>query len=79
MKTGIQQIVDKTIQAVIVAEASNPCCQRVFLMFTDRTYFEIWGDAISGAGGIDSGGVDKVRSYVTKCGLKITVEAGGLD
>lgn len=42
----------------------NPSSQ-VFLLFDDDTHYELWtnGPEISGAGGVDSGGIDKVLSF----------------
>lgn len=65
MKNAIRQILGKTISGVIVKRNSqgNPSSQ-VFLLFDDDTHYELYADGadISGAGGVDAGGRDKVLS-----------------
>jgi hypothetical protein len=38
---------------------------QLLLIFSDGTYLEIWGD-INAAGGLDPGGLDKVRHYLSE-------------
>jgi hypothetical protein len=71
MKDGVTKIVGKTINGLVIAEGSR---RQVFLLFEDDTHFEFYGDSFTGAGGIDPGGLEKVRSYCAKCGSKITME-----
>lgn len=67
MKDGIRDVVGKTISGVVVKEADRLPRTQIFLLFTDGTYFEIYSGSgdISGAGGIDVGGIDKVRQYMS--------------
>jgi hypothetical protein len=66
MKDAIREILGKTINVVIVKRHpdGNPSSQ-VFLLFDDDTHYELWtnGPEISGAGGVDPGGKDKVLSF----------------
>jgi hypothetical protein len=66
MKDAIREILGKTINGVIVKQHpdGNPSSQ-VFLLFDDDTHYEFWtnGPGISGAGGVDPGGKDKVLSF----------------
>jgi hypothetical protein len=61
MKDGIQQVIGKTISGVIVAKAQGRKSQQVFLVFNDETYFEFFGDSFTGGGGVDQGGLERVR------------------
>lgn len=66
MKEGIKGIVGKRIVGIVAKEAKMVGFQpvhSVFLLFDDGTYFELWGE-IHGSGGIDTGGAEKVRSYL---------------
>ena len=66
MKDGIRDVVGKTISGVVVKEADRLPRTQIFRLFTDGTYFEIYSGSgdISGAGGIDVGGIEKVRQYM---------------
>jgi hypothetical protein len=75
MKDGIRQIVGKTISGVLVADVANSPRRQVFLTFDDETHFELWGREISGTGGVDPGGFEKVRTNVEIAGSKIVMEA----
>lgn len=66
MKDGLRQVVGKTISGVLVADVANSSRRQVFLVFDDDTHFELWGHEIDGTGGVDPGGMDKVRSYAEK-------------
>ena len=64
MKSAIKRIVGKTIKGVFVKErhTGNPKSQ-VFFVFDDDTHYELYSDStIKGIGGIDSGGMDFLRS-----------------
>ncbi len=65
MKDAIKDIIGKTIKGVVVkkSDTRNPRSQ-VFLVFTDDTYYELYAEStIIGAGGLDPGGMEKVRNY----------------
>jgi len=64
MKSGIKEIVGKTIKGVIVSN-SHFSNTRVFLVFSDNTYYELYEfqSKIVGAGGVDKGGMKEARNY----------------
>lgn len=72
MKGAFHQLSGKTIKSVIVSENKFPPRSQVFLIFDDNTYYEIYGDIISGAGRVDTGGEQTVTGYAKKCGGIIT-------
>lgn len=63
MKDGIKNIIGKKISKIIVAENTNTPKRQVFLVFSDDTYFEFYGDIFSGAGGVDEGGFEAAKKY----------------
>lgn len=50
MKTGLRQIVGRTVARVVVARASFG--RRVILEFTDGTWFELYGESFSCGSGV---------------------------
>ncbi|HSN56529.1 MAG TPA: hypothetical protein VLT32_17810 [Candidatus Sulfomarinibacteraceae bacterium] len=68
MKDAIQLILGKRISGVVVKreirEGYGPR-QQVFLVFDDETHFEFYGDRIQCTGGVDRGGMDYVRGYMS--------------
>jgi hypothetical protein len=75
MKDGIKQVLGKCIKSVIVAKSPKSPTRQVFLVFTDDTSFEFYGDQFSGAEGIDQGGIENVRRYISQHHeAEITVE-----
>ena len=78
MKDGIKQIIGKTIKGVVVKKWNRPPWSQVFLLFSDHTYYELYaagqpGSEISGAGGVDRGGMREVKDYMPEA--KIIFEA----
>lgn len=71
MKSGIENILGKTITKVIVSEKKEVSHRQVFLIFSDDTYFEFYGKNFSGASNIDLGGIEDVKQFVEKMGTKI--------
>lgn len=66
MKNALGHIVGKTITGVIVAENEDNRVQprhHVFLVFSDDTYFEFFGQDFRCAGGVDPGGYASARLY----------------
>lgn len=65
MKSGLNDIIGKTITDVIVArnDRGDPANQ-VFLVFDDGTYFEFWGAQFNCNSGVDRGGVAEVVKYL---------------
>jgi hypothetical protein len=72
MKDGIGQIVGKTISDVVVMEGPGSSRQ-VFVIFTDDTNFELWGNSFTGSGGVDPGGLERVKAHL-RDGSKIAME-----
>lgn len=72
MKSGLKDIVGKTVKNVVVAkkDRGNPRNQ-VFLVFDDNTYFEFWGELFSCAGGVDAGSIQDAISYAERCSAEI--------
>ncbi len=60
MKDGIKEIVGKTIAAVVVASNNRKPYYQIFLVFDDETSFEIFGDAMTCASGLNPWGIDRV-------------------
>ncbi len=60
MRTFIDQIVGKQIANVVVTESSRRPREQVYLVFTDGTHFELFGEDISCASHIEVGDVDDV-------------------
>ena len=84
MKEGLKDIVGKTVTAVAVAEnEANSPHHQVFLVFSDGTYFEFYGDQINCCAGVDAGDLTRACSYAEKCGSTIRAtypaEAPGLS
>lgn len=71
MKAGVGDIIGKTITDVIVAENVNTPNQRVFLVFSDNTYFEFYG-SFGCTSGVNRGGLHEAMQYAGKMGGSIT-------
>jgi hypothetical protein len=54
-------LLGKRIVGVIRREGPREPRAQLFLMFDDGTYFELYGDSIHLAGGVDRGGIAAVR------------------
>jgi len=72
MKDGISDIIGKTISDVVIANKDSEPKLEVFLVFSDGTYFEFWGNSFTGAGGVNRGGLVEVSDYVKSMGARIT-------
>jgi hypothetical protein len=70
MKDGLKEIIGRQIASVVVAhsEKGSPRHQ-VFLVFTDGSNFELWGDSFSCCGGVDR--TRDIERYVQSGGGKI--------
>jgi|GEM_PF-2883450 len=53
MKNGLRYVVGKRIAGVVVAESERPPRQQVFLVFTDGTCFELYGESFRCCSGLD--------------------------
>ena len=68
MKDGVKDIVGKTITSVVVGSGDMPPRAQVFLIFTDGTSFEFYGEAFSCCGGLDRQDVNSAQRYIRKAG-----------
>ena len=68
MKTGIGDILEKTLTNVIVAENERDPKQRVFFVFSDDTYFEFYGKSFDCNSGVYQGGLEKASQYAETMG-----------
>ena len=55
MRSGIREIIGKTISGVLVSECPEEPRTQVFLVFADGTHYELWG-WINSASGVDRRG-----------------------
>lgn len=66
--SSLSEILGKTIVGVLVNDI--PTCPRrqVFLVFSDRTYYELYSSSgdIDFASGVDKGDMDAVERYAAK-------------
>ena len=80
MKLGLGETVGKTIAAVIVAKGKRPRNQ-VFLVFTDGSSLELYGEDFTCCAGLDA--AERIERYVMSNGGEIVhvygeaVEAAG--
>ena len=58
MKAGIEQIIGRTVEAVLTCEREGIAQPRnqVFLVFTDGSFYELYGDDIHCCSGVSSKG-----------------------
>ena len=64
MKSGVSEIIGKTIKGVVVSTRNkNTPREQVFLVFDDGTYFEFYGKEFTCASGLDKGGVGEALRY----------------
>lgn len=73
MKAGIKDILGKTIASVIVANNTNLPSHQVFLVFSDGTFFEFWGEQFSCAGGIRPGNAVRAAEYAESMGAIVKI------
>ena len=64
MKDEVRQVLGRTISGVIVKDRDKHPKSQVFLLFTDGTYYEFYGDYISGTGGVNRGDRQAVLQYM---------------
>jgi len=72
---SLKEILGKSVKGVIVKENIKGQYPRMslFLVFSDDTYYEIYSDgSLDFAGGIDQGGMEHARQYLT--GMKGPME-----
>ena len=78
MFSQFECIIGKCIKGVVVKESDTPPKKQVFLVFTDETYYEFYGEDFTGAKGINKGGVKEVKNYMSE-GSTIRFEACNED
>ena len=71
MKDGIKQIIGKTVTGVLVVRNERPPARQVFLLFSDDTCFEFWGNDFTGAGGVDPGDARSVQESIERAGGEV--------
>lgn len=72
---ALNKVIGKRINGIVFAESLGPPRHQLFLIFDDGTHYELYGDDISGCKDIDRGGMDWVRSYVSRVNNpRLTVE-----
>ena len=72
MKTGIQKIIGKTVSHVVVATNERAPRQQMFLVFSDGTMLEFWGEHFNCGSGLDRGGMAEAVWHARAGGAKIT-------
>ncbi|MGA7613855.1 MAG: hypothetical protein WBX15_01630 [Thermoanaerobaculia bacterium] len=67
MKQGMLEILGKTITGVVVKEReeTHAAQNQVFILFSDGTYYELYGARIEGIGHLREGGKEDVREYMS--------------
>lgn len=66
MKDGLRGILGKSISNVVVASRDTAPKQQVFLVFSDGTYFEFYGEQFNCAGSVDLGDLVEVLDYAKR-------------
>lgn len=75
VKSGIQEILGKTIVGVLATQNDNELGNQVFLSFSDGTWFEIYGRHITCAGGVCRGTDMTAKDYaVNRMAAEIIAE-----
>lgn len=64
MRGNFEKLLGKTIKGVIIKQDNGSPQNQIFILFTDDTYFEIYGDDMRGARGLDVGGEEAIRAYM---------------
>lgn len=78
MKSGLREIIGKTITDVIVARNNHrDPANQVFLVFDDGTFFEFWGAQFNCNGGVWQGGVAEAEYYVGRCEAQVVARYPG--
>jgi hypothetical protein len=72
MKDGVADIIGKTIINVVVAANSTAPKQQVFIVFSDGTYFEFYGEKFTCTSCVDRGDLAAAIEYTSAMNAKIT-------
>jgi hypothetical protein len=73
MADEFQGLVGKTIAGVVMGVGHESPRKQIFLVFDDDTYYELYGDTLKGAGGLDKGGLAKAVKDAGWPGRRVTV------
>lgn len=73
MKSYVEQIVGKTIAGVVIREADSDPRRKVFLVFTDETHFELYGEYFAFGKHLHPGGVDYVVKSAASGAKEVSV------
>jgi hypothetical protein len=69
VKSAVNHILGKTIKGVVMKRNSvlGPPNEQLFLVFTDGTYYEFYigSGSFATTGGVDPGGLERVRQYLS--------------
>jgi hypothetical protein len=71
---SLEVIIGKRIKGVVVKEGSQPPKKQIFLLFSDDTYYEIYGNFCKGASGLDRGGLESIRAFGRRPDTQTTFE-----
>lgn len=67
-RLGLKSLEGKTIQHLVVSNSPGPSpLTQVFLVFTDGTYFEFYGEDLHCASEYTEGGSEDVLTYAKQC------------
>ena len=65
--SGLNQTIGKTIAGYVLRTGSSISPrEQVFIVFTDNTYYELYGESINSASAVDRGGMEGAESYALK-------------
>jgi len=73
MKSYIEQIVGKTIAGIVIREADTDPRRKVFLVFTDDTHFELYGQYFAFGKHLYPGGIEYVIKSAEPGAKEVTV------
>lgn len=77
---SFKRVIGKRIHGLVVAAHPESPRRQVFLIFDDGSFYELFGDDISGCKGIDRGGLDEVRAYLRgRKGVDILLDTADLS
>ncbi len=74
IKGTFDQMIGKRIKGIVVKESCNPPRAQVFLIFSDETHYEFYGENFRGTNGVDPGGMAAVKDYMADPERFITFE-----
>jgi len=63
VKSGLKDMIGRTVSAVVIAERPHSPKVLLFLAFTDGTFYEIYGDDIHATSGVCNGGAQDAATY----------------